>query len=77
MTPFWRAQYARVQAPDFWHALRPGVFLEGYRARRALFRWAAIPPDLIQQWGAERKRRAKTIRNLFGRVDPKVSGEHG
>ena len=32
--------------------------------RRGWFKWAGIPPELIKQWDAERKRRGKMVRKL-------------
>jgi hypothetical protein len=60
----WRFYYAQTQDPEFSLALEPGKFLEGAAARRAHFKWAGIPRELIKAWNAEHKRQATTIRKL-------------
>jgi hypothetical protein len=49
---FWRKQFDRAQAPNFFHPLAPGQTLEGGDAREALYSWADIPRDLVRRWAA-------------------------
>jgi hypothetical protein len=60
----WRREFDRAQEPGFWLCLGPGDWLEGAAARRAHYRWADIPRALVKRWTAERKRQARTIRQL-------------
>ena len=60
----WRREFDRAQEPGFWLCLGPGDWLEGAAARRAHYRWADIPRSLVKRWTAERKRQARTIRQL-------------
>jgi hypothetical protein len=60
----WRAAFARAAEPGFWLCLGPGEFLEGQPAKRAHYRWADIPRELVRKWTAERKRAVQTIRKL-------------
>jgi hypothetical protein len=60
----WRRQFDRAQAPDFWLCLGPNEILEGAAARRAHYREADLPRELVKRWTAERKRQARTIRQL-------------
>ena len=60
----WRQEYDDAQDPEFWICLGPGERLEGAAARRAHYRWADIPRSLVKRWTAERKRQARTIRQL-------------
>jgi hypothetical protein len=60
----WRQQFERAQAPDFWLCLGPGRSLKGAPARRAHYRWADIPRELLLQLAREHRRRGKTIRQL-------------
>jgi hypothetical protein len=64
LTPEWRRHYERSHEPHFAYCAGLGKWLEGAPARRALYRWAGIPRDLIKQWDAERVRCTKTIRKL-------------
>jgi hypothetical protein len=64
LVAWWREQFERAQAPDFWFCLGPGRSLEGTPARRAQYRWADIPKSLLAQWTKERRRRGKRIRAL-------------
>ena len=61
---WWREQYLRARAPDFWLCLGPGRFLEGAPARRRHYEWADIPKSLLVQWTQERRRRSRTIHAL-------------
>jgi hypothetical protein len=67
----WREQFERAQAPGFMFCVgfaKPGdrvaTWLEGKAARRAHYRWAGIPRELLKRWTRERRRRSKTIRQL-------------
>jgi hypothetical protein len=60
----WRRDFERAQDPNFSHCLGQGRFLRGEEARKAHYRWADIPRELLRQWKAERRRRTRTIRNL-------------
>src|SRR4051794_26432842 len=64
LMPWWREQFERSFAPEFFHCLGPGRILEGVPARQAHYRWACIPPEIVKRWTAERGRRARTIRKL-------------
>jgi hypothetical protein len=71
LTALWRERYEQAQRPGFRHCIgqaNPGdtfaSWVEGAEARRQHYRWAQIPPALLKQWDAERKRSAKTIRKL-------------
>jgi hypothetical protein len=55
----WRHEFERAHAPDFFICLGSGRFLAGEEARAAHFRWADIPPSLVEEWSAERQQRAK------------------
>ena len=61
---WWRGQFERAQAPDFWLCLGPGRFLEDAPARRAHYKWADVPRELLKEWTRERRRRSRTIREL-------------
>ena len=60
----WRADFERGQDPDFEISMGPDEHLDGSAARRAHYRWADIPRELVHKWTAERKRAARTIRKL-------------
>jgi hypothetical protein len=60
----WRREFDRAQEPGFSLCLGPGDWLEGAAARRAHYRYADIPRELVKRWTAERKRQARTIRQL-------------
>ena len=62
---YWREQYERALEPRFGYCIghsNPGdafaLWLEGPAARRAHYRWAGIPRELVRKWDAERKRSA-------------------
>jgi hypothetical protein len=59
----WRREFERAQAPDFWLS-GSGRILRGAAARRAHYRWADIPRDLLKRWTRERRRQRKMIRKL-------------
>jgi hypothetical protein len=63
----WRAQFDKAQQSEFefciGHKKRGdtfATFLEGSAARRAHYKWACIPPELVKQWSEERRRRTRT-----------------
>jgi hypothetical protein len=60
----WRREFERGCDPDFVLCLGPDEHLTDAAARRALYRWADIPRQLVRQWTAERKRAAQTIHEL-------------
>jgi hypothetical protein len=60
----WRREFNRAQSSDFWMCLGPGEVLEGAAARRALYAWADIPPELVKKWTSERRRRVRTVRRI-------------
>jgi hypothetical protein len=64
LVTWWREQFERAQAPDFWICLGPGRSLEGAPARRQHYKWADIPRSLRLRWTREHRRRGKTIRQL-------------
>jgi hypothetical protein len=60
---YWREQYERTCEPGFGYCIghkNPGdtfaSWLKGPAARRAHYRWAGIPRELVRKWDAERKR---------------------
>lgn len=55
LTPWWREQYDRSHDPDFFYCGAPGNFLKGAEARKAHYRWAQIPPDIVKRWDEERQ----------------------
>jgi hypothetical protein len=50
---WWRQEFEKAQAPNFWFCQGPGRFLEGTDARREHLRWADVPAELVEQWSAE------------------------
>jgi hypothetical protein len=67
----WRSAFERAQAPRFMFCVgfvksgaTTATWLEGKAARRAHYRWAGIPRELLKRWTRERRRRSKTIRKL-------------
>jgi hypothetical protein len=50
---YWREQFDRAWSPNFFHCGGPGKILHGVAARREHYRWADIPPDLVETWSAE------------------------
>jgi hypothetical protein len=54
LIPEWRQNYEWSQHKSFFYPLGPGNFLHGARARRALYRWAGIPAEILEQWDRER-----------------------
>ena len=68
----WRREFERAQASDFWVCQGPGRFLHGKEARRAYYRWAGIPRDLLKRWTRERRRRSRTVRELEAASVPRI-----
>lgn len=60
----WRRQFDRAWQPEFFFCGGPDDFLEGAAARRAHYRWADIPKELVKRWTAERQRAGQTIKEL-------------
>jgi len=50
---YWREQFDRAHDPNFFHCGGPGKILHGAAARREHYRWADIPPALVEAWSAE------------------------
>lgn len=48
----WRREFERGHGPNFFHCAS-GKILRGEAARRAHFKWADIPPALIEAWSDE------------------------
>jgi hypothetical protein len=61
---FWREEFDRACAPGFSECKSQGSVLYGTTARRSRWRWADIPRSLLLAWLAERRRSARTIREL-------------
>jgi hypothetical protein len=57
----WRQAYEHALEPAFSHNTGDG-WLGGAAARRAHYRWAGIPPELVRKWDVERRRQANVIR---------------
>jgi hypothetical protein len=51
----WRHDFERAANPGFVLTLSPDEHLTGAAARRAHYRWADIPAQLVRKWTAERK----------------------
>ena len=72
LTAEWRQAFERAAGdPRFMFCVgfaRPGdlvaTWLAGKAARKAHYRWAGIPRDLLKRWTREHRRRGKTIRKL-------------
>jgi hypothetical protein len=67
----WRQEFEKAQVRGFTYCAgfaKPGAtvatWLKGAAARRAHYRWAAIPRELLKEWMSQRRRRSKTIRKL-------------
>jgi hypothetical protein len=54
----WRREFDRGHGPNFFHCAS-GKILRGEAARREHFRWADIPPALVDEWSAEHAARAR------------------
>jgi hypothetical protein len=64
LMPLWRKWYEQAQAPDFQYCIGTAKlgdtfasWIKGAAAKRAQYRWAGIPPAIIKQWNAERRKR--------------------
>ena len=60
----WRQTYEHALRSGFSYNNGAGGWREGGAARRAYYRWAGIPPDVVRKWDIERRRQAKVIRTL-------------
>ena len=67
----WREEFERAQEAGFVHCIGhadPGdtfaSWLQGNAAKRAHYRWAGIPRELIRAWTLERRRRGRAVRKL-------------
>jgi hypothetical protein len=49
----WRAEFDKAQQDGFRFCAGLGRFLQGATARRAHYRWADIPNELVQRWSAQ------------------------
>ena len=58
----WRREFEKAQAPGFTFCAGPGRFLKGAPARRAHYRWADVPLELVKEWTTQRRRQSRTIR---------------
>jgi hypothetical protein len=54
----WRREFDRAHGPDFFYCAGLRKFLRGAAARHEHFRWADIPPALVEEWSAEHSARA-------------------
>jgi hypothetical protein len=77
LTARWREDFERAQEPGFGLCIgfaKPSdpvaTWLEGNAARRAHYRWAGIPRDLLKRWTAQHRHRSKTIRELEEAAEP-------
>jgi hypothetical protein len=61
---WWHEQFLRAWNPQFFHCDGPGRIFEGEPARKAHFKWADIPHELVRKWTVGYRRRRKTIREL-------------
>jgi hypothetical protein len=48
----WRREFDRAHGPDFFHCAS-GKILRGEAARHEHFKWADIPPALVDEWSDE------------------------
>jgi hypothetical protein len=67
----WRECFEQAQQPGFQHCIghaKPAdtfaTWLKGAAAKRAHYKWAGIPRELLRRWTEERRRRSETIRKL-------------
>jgi hypothetical protein len=65
----WREHYEQAQRPGYAYCIgcdgnTAAAWLEGEAAKKAQYRWAGIPPEIIKRWDAERRRRVEVIRKL-------------
>jgi hypothetical protein len=74
----WREEFERAQEPAFQHCIghkKQGdtfaTWLSGVAAKRAHYKWAGIPRELIRRWTAERWCRNKAICKRTARISSK------
>ena len=67
----WRQAFERSQNPRFMFCLgfaKPSdpvaSWLKGAAARKAHYRWAGIPRELLKEWMTQRRRQSRTISEL-------------
>jgi hypothetical protein len=67
----WFVHFTRAQDPQFTYCVgfakpsdRVATWLKGKAARRAYYRWAGIPRDLLKRWTRERRQRKRRIQEL-------------
>jgi hypothetical protein len=67
----WFVHFTRPQDPRFTYCVgfakpsdRVATWLKGKAARRAYYRWAGIPRDLLKRWTRERRQRKRRIQEL-------------
>jgi hypothetical protein len=60
----WRKEFDRTWDPHFSHIAEPGKIFTGEAARERHCLWADVPPDLYEEWTAERQRCAEVIGKL-------------
>jgi len=65
----WREEFEKAQVPGFRYCAgfvnrcdATATWLKGAAARRARFKWAGIPRELLKEWTAERRRRNQATR---------------
>jgi hypothetical protein len=51
----WRQEFERAQDPNFSYCLGSAEFLIGDLARKAHYKWADIPAELVEEWTAQQK----------------------
>jgi hypothetical protein len=54
LMPFWREWYNKAQAPDYSYYASGGKWLDGDEARKARYRWAGMPTDIVKRFDADR-----------------------
>jgi hypothetical protein len=72
----WREEFEKAQVAGFRYCVgfvnrcdATATWLEGAAARRARFKWAGIPRELLKEWTAERRRRNQATRRTASSTD--------
>jgi hypothetical protein len=73
----WRRDFEHSQQPGFWFCAGPDKQYSGAIARRALYAWADIPPELVRRWTAGRRQAAQTIQGLLDQGQEKTAPATG